>query len=51
MLSVTPWVTPKEVSEVSSEHVAMEQTSYTRNNLPHESKLADITKISKIIYI
>ena len=25
MLSVTPWVTPKEVSEVSSEHVAMEQ--------------------------
>ena len=38
MVIMAPWDTPKEVSEISSQHVAMEWTIYTRNkNLPHES--------------
>ena len=52
MAIMAPWDTPKEVSEISSQHVAMEWTIYTRNkNLPHEPKLGDI-KISKnYIYV
>ena len=45
MLSVAPWVPPKEALEITSKHVAMEYTSDTKNkNLPHESKLAALQK-------